>query len=69
MKPKNVKTENDICKMRRDNWSYGDFCIGFNGADQLYIHEQRLGKPLKQSILIPKKVFNFFSRKFSEDSK
>lgn len=67
MKPKNVKTFEQICKMKRDNWSYGDFCIGFNGENELYLHEQKVGENCKQKFLIPKHVFNHFTKIFNRD--
>lgn len=73
MKPKDVKTLKDVCSLRRDNWSAGGFCIGFNSAKHLYIFEQKIGEKAKQTIEIPLFVFNRFAKVFnanwSEQSK
>lgn len=54
-------TYEQLCKMGRDNTTIEDF--GFlvdAGSDYVYITEQPSGESPKQSITIPRKVFNRF---------
>ena len=48
---------NQICDMPRDHTDFGDWCLMTDGST-VWISEQENGKPQKQSIEIPRSVFN-----------
>lgn len=53
-------------ELKRDNFDKGDFwflCDGFNVS----IAEQRVGESPIQSIRVPKKIFDYFVKKYTEE--
>ncbi len=52
-----VRSERMVCRLLRDNFSFGDWCIMTNGKI-VWIMEQKVGFPIKQSVMMPKTIFN-----------
>ena len=60
MKPKQVKTFADICKLKRDNVSCGDAWIIFNGVNELVISNQKTGEAPTGTVRLTKRQFQKF---------
>lgn len=55
-------------KLKRDNWSYGDYWILTDGATVTVCH-QKLRNPPEESCSIPRDVFNRLIRWYERDQK
>lgn len=60
MKPKEIKTFDDICKLKRDNVSYDDAWIILNGVNELVITNQKRGEPSTGTVKLSKRQFQKF---------
>lgn len=56
MSPKQARTDEEVCRLNRDNISVGDYWI-IGGGDDVYISRQKEGQPAESNISIPRDVF------------
>jgi hypothetical protein len=52
-------TYDELCRMDRDNVSYGDFWI-VTDTNEITIAKQKMGESCQASVSIPRRVFNRF---------
>ena len=57
LSPRGAKTFNQLCSLRRDNWSWGDWWIMSDGGT-VSITQQKVGESPSQEISVPMSAFN-----------
>ena len=68
MKPRDAKTFDQICKLKRDNVSAIKSWMSIN-PDYIHICEQRNGEPATASVSISRKAFEKFVDFYNKDQK
>ena len=58
-----AKTLEDVCSLKRDNFSRGDFTILSDGQS-VFLSEQKLGEWASQDFTIPRTVFNYLLKHY-----
>lgn len=62
------KNLDQVCELKRDNFSYGDFSILSDGHST-WLSQQKVGESPVQSFEIPKRKFDYLIRKYIASQK
>lgn len=69
MRADDAKTDADLLKLRRDNWTSGDFWLLVNGDESISFAHQAEGEGAKSIIRIPRADFNKLVRAYMRNQK
>ena len=62
----NCRTIDQVAKLHRDHFDYGDFCLMSDGYTT-WLSEQKVGETPTQSFQIPKGVFDRLIRRYVKE--
>ncbi len=63
-----AKSETAVCRLRRDHYEIGDWCIMSDGY-RVWISKQKLGESRTDHIEVPKRIFDQLLARYERPQK